>query len=291
MINIGRLTAANDNAPRLASDFRDLAERRAWVSSRSENAAPMLAWPTLERLARKAPDAAKALYRYTELMHPHRMQPANANDPDGPEMDAEMRHEVRPALDEVLRLAADGFRPRVRLHRVREGWKVFERHGRKVSISGSTVVLGTLVFRDGILAEYGVTTRGKPLKPIERHRSPRGSSSTPRSESSIRFLLPANDNTPIAKGAHFFGGMKGRKGNTTKPDVGDHHAAEELARNYRRQAVRVALGNKCWIMDAAASDCTARDIGEALGHRGKVAERRGMAAIDDAIAQFQKLVA
>lgn len=290
MTNEPRPVAANDNTMRHADDFADLTERRAWLDGLPKKAKPVMAWPTIERLARLAsPEAALALFRYAQLMQPSHMTPANDNDPETPEMDAEMRHELRPSVRELLQAAANGMRTFVRSEKRANGWHVVERQSAVLNVDGSNVQLGSLKFRGGKLASWGATSRGNDLKPIERQRLPRGTSRAPRTEASIRTLLPANDNTPIAKGAHWFGGIKGKKGITTKPDIGDHAAAEELYRNQRQQAIRLALGEKCWILDAAITDSTAREIGELLCFTGKTAERRGIEAINDAIEEFRKI--
>lgn len=289
-----RLIAANDNAPRDAGEFQTLAERRTWLSTLPEKAQPVMAWPTLERLARlPSPSAAAALWQYAKLMDPHRLPIAdNDNDPDASDLDVELRHEIRPSEDELVAAAADGMRTFVRADRRPTGWHIVARQEAVLIVDGSNVQLGNLKFRGGKLVSWGATSRGNDLRPIERQRMPRGSAVVTRSEADIRRdLLPTNDNTPIAKGAYWFGGKKGKKGTVTKPDIGDHAAAEELARNQRREYVRMRLGNKVWILDAAITDATAREIGELLGFTGKTAERHGISAINDAIAEFEKIAA
>ena len=253
-----------------------------------------MAWPTLERLSRLAsPSAAAALYRYAELMRPSHMTPANDNDPDGDEMDAEFRHEFRPTISEMMRAATTGSRTFVRFEKRGATWEkdrhIVESQAAQLKICGSDIRLGDLIFRSGKLVRWGETDNGRELKPIERQRMPRGTARQARTESAIRFLVRTD--APIAKGAYWFGGRKGKKGITTRPDVGDHDAAVELARNQRRAAVRLVLGDKVWVLDAAITDSTAREIGQILGYTGKTAERRGIAAINDAIEEFQQIAA
>ena len=281
--------AANDNA-RHANEFETLTDRRDWLDTLPNDYKPVMAWPTFERLSRlSSPDAAGALYQYAELMQPARITAANDNDPDGPEMDAEMRHELRPTVDEMLAAASAGARTFVRSERTPTGWQIVHRQEARLDVDGSNTQLGDLTFRDGKLVSWGTTARGKDLRPVERQRVPKGPARPARRESDIRFLLPANDDTPIAKGSYWFGGRKGKNGITTRPDIGDHDAAVEMVRNQRRAATRLALGDRAWILDAAITDSTARDIGELMGHAGKTAERRGIAAINDAIKEFQKI--
>ncbi|QLF70179.1 hypothetical protein FE840_011870 [Peteryoungia desertarenae] len=288
MTNTKRPVAANDNTPRDAGEFATLADRRAWLATLPDKAAPVMAWPTLERLARlPSPSAAAALWRYAKLMDPHKFPTAdNDNDPDAADLDCELRHEVRPTVKELM--AAAGRPARVVYQVDAVGWSII-RKSWKPHCTASGVELGSLTFRNGKLVSWGKTTKGKDLKPVERQRMPKGAASSARLESDIRFLLSSK--APIAKGAFFFGGKKGKKGTGTQPDIGDHAAAEELARNQHRQAVRLALGEKVWILDAAITDATAREIGELMGFTGKTAERRGIAAINDAIAAFEKIAA
>lgn len=262
---------ANDNAPRHADDFADNNARRAWLEKLPADAKPVLAWPTFERLSRLAsPEAAGALYRYKELMEPARMPAANDNDPDAPEMGEELRHEIRPTIRELMAAIHD-----------EEGNRL------PVAVNDNDVQIGALSFRDGTLVKWGTTERGKDLWPVERQRMPKGATHQARPAERIRYLVKTD--APIAKGAIFLGGKKGGKGITTRPDIGDHDAAIEMARNQRRAATRLALGDHAWVLDAAITDSTAREVGEMLGHAGKAAERRGIAAISDAIKEFQKI--
>lgn len=283
-----RFVAANDNAPRDAGEFSTLAERRAWMATLPDKATSVMAWPTIERLARlPSPSAAAALWRYAKLMEPHKFPTAdNDNDPDADDLDVELRHEIRPTIKELMSAAG---RPALVVYQVDAGgWRIM-RKSWKPHCTSEGVRIGSLVFRSGKLVVWGKTARGKDLKAVERQRMPKGAASSARLESDVRFLLSSN--APIALGAFFFGGKKGKKGTGTRPDIGDHSAAEELASNQQRQAVRMQLGEKVWILDAAITDATAREIGELMGFKGKTAERRGIAAISDAIAEFQKIAA
>ncbi|MET3759154.1 hypothetical protein ABID08_006538 [Rhizobium binae] len=280
--------------PRQADEFaHDLAERRAWLASLPHNPKPVLAWPTIERLSRlENPEAARSLYRYAQLMAPPHMIVANDNDPDAaaPEGDPDMRHEMRPGIDEMLDAASPGMRSRVVSAKINGTWTVIERHEPGFRLSGSDVQLGNLVFRSGKLVAYGQTARGRSKTPVERTRQPKGYEAPPkRSQESIKFLLPANDNTPIATGAGWLGGVTRASGNSTRQDHGDHLAAIEMDRNARRAAVRMALGLDAAVLDAAITDATAQQIGEAFGYSGKTAERRGIEKINAAIRKLQEI--
>lgn len=291
-----RLIAANDNSPRHADDFAaDLSERRAWLTTLPDNYKPVLAWPTAERLARlETPAAAQALYRYAELMAPHREVVANDNNPDvaAPVGDPDMVHETRPSANEVLKAASDGLRCRVVSTKVGGRWQITSRHSPQYGVTVEGFRLGELLFRAGVMVSYGATERGNPKKPAERARHPKGKKTPPqRSMSSIRFLLPANDNTPIANGASWLGGITRPRGNTGRPDDGENEAAIEMDRGRRRDAIRLALGLDAAVLDAAITDATAQQIGAAFGYSGKTAERRGMEKINTAIKKLQEIAA
>lgn len=273
---------------RKSDDFTNLAARREWLSSLPVKHVSVLASPTLERLSRTDRSAAAALVRYREIMSEKR--PVAANDNHSSNVDA--RREIRPSVDELL-VGAGGelvikFASR---EEVAGGWWIRWRDGALHAWCGGQLHCGALVFRKGQLASWGVTKRGKSLSPVDRQRQLRGTHSVGRTEEAVRFLLPANDNAPIAKGAMFLGGIKGKKGNTTVPDLGELDAADKLHADRRREAVRVSLGLHAAVLDAAISDSTAKEIGEAFGYTGKTAERRGIAAIRIALAEFQKIAA
>jgi hypothetical protein len=282
-------TPANDNHPRNADSFPDLAARRAWLATLPDRAKPVLAWPTAERLERLAsPAAVQALFRYAELMRPARSVAANDNREPGTDIDVEMRRETRPSINETLRAAAaDGLRVSVISAKVGGQWTIIARQRGRDAICGR---LGNLEFRDGAMISWGSTKRGKPLRPVDRNRAPRGNSAWRPAPSRVRYLVKSDD--PIAKGAHFLGGLTRPRGNCSRPDVGEVQAELELRRNARRDAVRLAIGSEhARVLDLAISDATAREVGEELGHSGKVAERRAIRAINDALEKFAQLSA
>lgn len=271
-----------------STDFHDLAARRAWLASLFSRHEPVLACPTLERLARRDKAAAATLVRYGRLMDETKLAAANDNDDTAPDM----RREVRPSVSELMEAAAsDVVLSFSSPEEANSGWNIRFHEGALRAHHRGLDYCGALVFQNGRLVSWGKTKRGAPLRPVERQRSPRGTAIPPRPEGAVRYLLPANDNTPIASGANFLAGVKGKKGNTTKPDIGEHDAAEELARSQVRETVRARLGTHGAVLDAALSDATARDIGEAFGFKGKTAERRGILAIRAALEEFEKMAA
>lgn len=275
--------------------FSDLAERRAWLDTLPDKHKPVLAWPTAERLSRlESPEAARTLYRYAEMMSPPHMVVANDNDPQvaACEEDPDMRHEFRPGEREMLTAASDGLRCAVVSERTASGWKVVARREVKLGSSEQGFHLGDLLFRSGKLVCYGETHKGKRKLPAERTRQPKGyKAPPPRSEASIRFLLPSNDNTPIAEGAGWLGGVTRPRGNGTRPDIGEHDAIVEMDRSARRSAIRLALGLDADVLDVAITDATAQEIGEAFGYEGKTAERQGIKRINLALKKLEQIAA
>ncbi|WP_337267112.1 hypothetical protein [Oryzifoliimicrobium ureilyticus] len=221
----------------------------------------------------------------------------NADDLAAPEGDPDMRHEVRPTEGELMKAASGGLRCSVLSSKVKGQWTVM---ARRQPVFGVTYVdgvydgyrIGDLLFRNGKLLSIGVTAKGMRKMPAERTRQPRGHKAPPpRSQDSIRFLLPANDNTPIAKGAGWLGGITRSKGNATRPDLGEHEAALEIDRARKQRAIRLSLGLDAAVLDAAITDATAKQIGEAFGYSGKTAERRGIEKINAALKRFQEIAA
>jgi hypothetical protein len=212
----------------------------------------------------------------------------NEPDVDRPEIDADMIHEVRPGVREVLRHAAsDGMRCSITSTKLRGGWTVIARNRGIDTISGR---LGELVFRDGALVSFGCTDRGAVLRPREQQSAPKGAATPKRSAESIRFLLATD--APIAKGAIFLGGVTRSRGNCSRPDIGDAEAALELQRNARRDAVRLALGpNASAVLDLAVTDTSAREIGEICGYAGKHAERKAVRMINSALEKLSEIAA
>jgi len=270
--------------PKSAFDFASLAERRIHVASIAGPAAPVLAWPTLERLARTAPRLARALVGYARAMEPTRLIAANDNDDvKDAELSVEFTHEIRPTPDELLAAADDD----LVIALPQPGpWAMRVMDTRPALFCGDDLTIGRLVFRAGRLVEWGRTKRDVPLRPVERQRLPRGGKVTPAAEDAVRFLLPANENTPIAKGAWFVGGRTRPKGNTSRADIGDHAAEVELSRAADAGRMRDVLGDDAAIIDMAITDATAREIGETLGFTGKTAERWAMRRISAALEKI-----
>lgn len=290
----GEVEAKREAEERAMSRHRARLARRSAIG-REWDGRRVLAWPTVERLSRlNSPESAQALYRYAEMMSPHPLIVSNDNDPEvaASEVDPDMRHDFRPSEGEMLTAASDGLRCAVVSERTPSGWKVIERRAAKFGSSDEGYQLGNLLFRNGKLITYGKTSKGKRKIPVEQTRQPKGHRAPPpRSERSIRFLLSANDNTPIAEGAGWLGGISRPRSNGTRPDSGEHDAATAMDRSARRTAVRLALGMDADILDVAITDATAQQIGEAFGYEGKTAERQGIRKINAALEKLQKITA
>jgi hypothetical protein len=280
--------AANDNEPRYADEFTDLAARRAWVAARPHEAKPVLAWPTLERLARHKKPLASMLLRYRDMVAPPKFVAANDNVEDA---DVDLRSEIRPSENELLAAAAADLVIRFQSAAdANTGWSILTVAGYPICFRGERTTIGKLVFDRGVLKSWGATKKGRTLRPVERARQPKGSAPAPRSRLSVRFMLRSD--APIAKGAGFLGGISRARGNTSRPDIGDADAEVEFQRNARRDALGRALGFDAHrVLDMAVTNASAREIGEALGYIGKRAERQGIRAIDAALEKFEKVAA
>ena len=271
-----QLIAANDNhAPRYADSFEnDLASRRAWLATLPTKTKPVLAWPTLERLRdMRTVSAVAALFAYRDLMAPAHDLAANENDPDATSMDADRRLVIRPSDSELFGA-------------VEEILENDEEPGDKDDAGNFR--FGRFRFScTGRMREF-VDTKGRTVFPHVRQRGARGQKAPARTESNIRFMLVTD--APIAKGAHFFGGVSMPRGNTRTPDAGQCASETEIQRRSHRTALRRALGvHYCKILDMALTDSTAREVGEALGFKGDYAERKAVALIDEALAAFERL--
>lgn len=235
-------TPANDNIPDVPS------LRREYLRTRDDqpDPAPVLACPTLERLARTDPARARALVRWRDLTTAQPPVPSNDNDPAVAGFALDAHIEVRPSIEE--------------LQRAWEGQEI-ER------VSGQTR-LGCLVFYGGALIEYGQTARGVPLRPREDVRSPKGS------------RLRVDDTGGRLAGLCRSSGLA-RQG-----DTGEHAAENDFIRRDLERRFRSTLGAHADVLDEACTDATARQIGEARGYSGKTAERWGIKLVDRAIAAF-----
>ncbi|GCA51777.1 hypothetical protein KGO5_04234 [Sinorhizobium sp. KGO-5] len=159
------ITPANDNKP----------------------AREQLAWPALERLAYRG-DYRRlfALRHWKNMVFPG----SEIEAPEENNLDPETTIEVRPSEAELL--AAVGWKVvgRERWHFTGEIVNTYEQkvctpsHHRNKN-NGIDTQLGDLLFRDGVLIEWGKTRKGRALRPVERPRGAKGGSNAARSDSAI----------------------------------------------------------------------------------------------------------
>lgn len=281
--------ATNDNVPRRAADFADLAARRAWIAARPDKTKAVLAWPTAERLARQDKRLAAVLVRYRELVAPGKFIAANDNADTG---DADAIREIRPSLKELAAAVDEDLEVHFPTREAANaGWSVRMVDGHLVCHQGEYTYLGSLLFLRGALVSYdrfvGKDDKSRTSRPRELWRRPKGAKAKPRTKAAVRFLV--SDDTPIAKGAIFLAGAVGRKGNTAS--AATQMTGEEDDRVARCKAVRETLGSNFWLLDRALTDASAVEIGREMGLEGKRAERRAIQAINDALKKIEKLVA
>lgn len=236
--------------------------------ARDSDISRVLAWPTLERLASSNDERGlRALVAWRDLMEP----PQDVTGLDyGEGRGAEAVLELRPTENEMLRCV---MRPRVTRRRHENGtWSEPERNmtsdGGPV-MSGEFVIQGDLRFRmsasnddfEGLLVEWR-DGADRPRKPVERYRRQAGAGAP-----SASMKLPDGTRLPL-----------------------NNHAALAEAEQHRRLEARAArnrLGERnAEVLDLAVTDAPAREVGEALGYRGKYAERVGVKVIREALAAF-----
>lgn len=299
---------ANDNAPITAESFAGLAERRAFVQRVQAKPEPVLALPTLERLGRAAPDVVRLwkfwrdiqaapsphIYNQPEIVHDHatagslRTENGIEDDPEtvntGFSEGGEQDLECRPTIAEIERAMEGAGRVSV-VCMVLNGVRSDVRQVRRPCERGSHARIGDLVFRNGVMVEWGKTKRGVPLAPVERLRASKGSRK-PQPKRNLRWLVRTN--APIAKNAGFMAGIAASTGRSGAPL--ECFAEAEQARKAEDSNLRAALGAHAKILDMAIGDATAREIGERRGYHGKHAERRGIFLVNEAFAALRALV-
>lgn len=158
--------------------------------------ADVLAWPAMERLAHRGDLVrVKGLQRWRDLRHPDRVVTA---DEEG-EYEPEVTIETRPSEAELMVAVGRKVVDRERWSHTGEMVNVYddapapkiEYTVRQTNRSGSKrsaleARIGGLTFADGALKYWGVTAKGRKLKPDERRRGEKGvAASGDRSESAV----------------------------------------------------------------------------------------------------------
>lgn len=168
----------------------------------------VLAWPALERQAHTGRrDYALALIRWRDLTSPARFVAVNDNQSTDA---ADMLREIRPSEGELLRAVGWKVVGNERWAHTGKSVNTYEpaeepehvqtRH-RACKIVDERV--GDLLFRNGELVEWGLTAKGKPLKPIDRTADPKGGPTPKRSDAAIWAYLglqPTTQNPLTASG-------------------------------------------------------------------------------------------
>lgn len=166
----------------------------------NDNKAPdVLAWPTLERLAHRGDEARVfALKHWRNLLYPGSgyIPPEQATDET-----EESAVEVRPAEAELLRAVGWTVTGSERWDHTGKLVNTYLPAHLKPSIKrhrndAVDIVLGDLVFRDGEMIEWGRTSKGRALRPVERTRGVKGGEQSGRTEAQIWAYLRAPATTP-----------------------------------------------------------------------------------------------
>lgn len=253
--------------------IRTPTEHRAVVSTCGARRGNVLAWPTAERL-RHDLYRLGLLVRWRDLMEP----PSVGGEPDPADDGSDLvNHRAdRPTLDEMSEAAGRG--PYVVTRRDRRGsWRKPVRHPGGWSVDGTTVRLGELVFVAGELMRWGFDRHGRPLTPFEkltmasrgaRRKEPPGTRwrkavDTSGDWDSLHFA-PC-DNLEIGGGNVFDAIGRRAEANTARRHLGPLHA----------EALDLAIGS-----------ATAQAIGEAFGHAGEYAKKKGVRLVNEAIDVF-----
>jgi hypothetical protein len=181
----------------------------------------VLAWPALERLAYRG-DYARlyALRHWKNLCFPGSEPVATEED----SLDTETRQEIRPSEGELL--AAVGWKvigtetwhwtgKEVNVYQPQEATET----RRKNKNGGEDTQIGDLLFRDGRLIEWGRTSKGAALRPVERPRGPKGGTSPTRSDAAIWAYLKLRGavESPLTAKPY-------RKPLSGEPAIGDFYA-------------------------------------------------------------------
>ncbi len=156
----------------------------------------VLAWPALERLAHRGDLVrVKGLQRWRDLRHPDEIV---TPDEEG-QYEPEVTIETRPSESELMAAVGRGVVDRERWEHTGEMVNVYDdalapktefaikqTGGRGAKRTSLEARIGSLTFTDGALKYWGVTAKGRKLKPVERRRGEKGGAvSGDRSESAI----------------------------------------------------------------------------------------------------------
>jgi len=180
----------------MLGSYKATTEKPRQAANDNKPPADVLAWPAMERLAHRGDLVrVKGLQRWRDFRHPKDIVTA---DEEG-EYEPEVTIETRPSESELMGAVGRKVVDRERWHHTGEMVNVYddapapktEYTVRQTSRSGYKrsaleAKIGGLTFTDGVLKSWGVTAKGKKLKPVERRRGEKGgAASGDRSESAI----------------------------------------------------------------------------------------------------------
>jgi hypothetical protein len=288
-----RPEAANDNAPRIAGEFKTLAERRAWLESLPSPPEPRKAKKTEKAKNGALSKKLRALLTWRKMATPADWTDIpvidaldlDDGDDDGPRENPNVDCilEMRPSPAEIMAAIGDNVKFReVREARIDGSGKAFT-----VAVAGDIsryraenqdgkkpdclVRMGGLYFSNGASELKGKRIRlGGLLKAKRRMvdeewRGPKGA---------------ANDNQPLTVGSS----------HRAKPAAVDF--VDPIEERQEAARVRAAVGkDTAAILDAAIVAANFAEIGARLGYQGKHAERRGKAALLAACEILEKTLA
>lgn len=190
--NLAALLAAAPAAPKPAT--APVKKKSPPVAANDNEPPVVLAWPALERLAHRGEAArAFALRHWKNLNYPgsgYVPEPIEDNEPE--------TIEIRPSEGELLRAVGWTVTGEERSQQTGKLVPTYE-PAKPQSFStrnrngGTDTRVGGLLFRDGKLIEWGVTAKGRPLKPVERPRASKGGQSAERPEAAIWAYLRIRD--------------------------------------------------------------------------------------------------
>ncbi len=162
--------------------------KRSVTPANDNKPAPsVLAWPAFERLAYRG-DYARlyALRHWKNMCFPG--SEVVASEEDG--LAIATKTEIRPTEGELLGAVGWPIIGRERWHWTGKEENVYEPREvastrRKNKNGGEDTQLGNLLFRDGKLIEWGRTSKGTELRPVESPRGPKGGTSPARPDAAI----------------------------------------------------------------------------------------------------------
>ncbi|MQY45337.1 hypothetical protein GAO09_04560 [Rhizobiales bacterium RZME27] len=177
-------------------------------SAANDNRKPkdVLAWPALERLAHRGDDRrVYALRHWRNMCYPDRVEVEPSSEEYNPEVVVEIKPS-EPALLGAIGWQATG---KERWHFTGEEVNTYQRAECDVTYGvdrngNEEAKVGSLMFRNGQLVQWGKTKKGSALAQSERARGEKGGAAPGRSEAMIRsYLALKGAVSPLAAQSYF----------------------------------------------------------------------------------------